>query len=107
MGKVKFTKGDWKKLVYRGFSFYKLTSTCIEDSGFYFEIGPNAESRSTKHRPEWRANSKLVFAAPDMYSAIRAVLDAWDTVPDDEDFMRKMGELTEALRKSLPEGLEE
>lgn len=46
--------------------------------------------------------SIILAAAPDMYLAIRAALDSWG-IDTHATFCEKM----DALRKSLPEGLEE
>lgn len=101
MSKVKFIGDKW------------IVRTTIDNSGDYpfptydilsiHKYGPVGVA--TAYQNPYHA--RLIAAAPDMYMAIRAALDTWDNGFDANGKLLGLPDAIYALRKSLPEGLEE
>lgn len=94
MGKPTFTPGPWRSKPTVGSEFRLCTILGPGNSG--------AVARSVE-----QDNASLIAAAPDMYTAIREMLNMWDEYSGDPCIELAVSDAIDAMRKSLPEGVEE
>ena len=81
---TKFTKGEWK--ISKG--EYGLYDHIIDEKGcFIAEVKSYDIGRKYPSRRERKANSKLIAAAPEMYEALRKILEGTSPATEFEAFI--------------------
>lgn len=89
------TPGPWD--FSKGWALYRCSSTEKGKSGFYLEVGKNANSNLCKYDNEWMANARLAQVAPD-YDAMARHLESWWRLPGAE---RTIEAIEPVIREAL------
>lgn len=91
-----YTKGEWETFDFR-------SNTQLYAMGHFQVVGNNQESNVALVPAHWEnaeANAHLIAAAPDMYEALKTLLQDYSTNPNSEIFFKACLNARRALEKA-------